>query len=75
MPLAGSILKRITPIAAPHLLRDTDLSPNELRALLRLAIEMKQSPDDYRQTLTGRYIALLFEKPSLRSRMTVEVAI
>ena len=75
MPLAGSILKRITPIAAPHLLRDTDLSPNELRALLRLATEMKQSPGDYRQALVGRYIALLFEKPSLRTRMTFELAI
>jgi ornithine carbamoyltransferase len=75
MPLAGSILKRITPIAAPHLLSDTDLSPNELRALLRLATEMKHSPGDYRQALAGRYIALLFEKPSLRTRMTFELAI
>ena len=74
-PSAASILKRVTPIAAPHLLSDTDLSPDELRALLRLAIEVKRSPDDYRQALAGRYIALLFEKPSLRTRMTFELAI
>jgi ornithine carbamoyltransferase len=72
---SASILKRVTPIAAPHLLSDTDLSPDELRALLRLAIELKRTPGDYRQALAGRYIALLFEKPSLRTRMTFELAV
>ena len=74
-PSAASNLKRVMPIAAPHLLSDTDLSADELRALLRLAIEVKQTPAEYRQALAGRYIALLFEKPSLRTRMTFELAI
>jgi ornithine carbamoyltransferase len=36
---------------------------------------MKQSARRYAAALEGRYISLLFEKPSLRTRMTFELAI
>ncbi len=36
---------------------------------------MKQSRQRYASALKGRYITLLFEKPSLRTRMTFELAI
>ena len=60
---------------ASDLLRDLDLTDDELLHLLDLAAEVKQSPRDYAHALDGKSIALLFEKPSLRTRLTFELAI
>jgi ornithine carbamoyltransferase len=60
---------------ASDLLRDLDLTGEELLHLLDLAAEVKQSPRDYARALDGKSIALLFEKPSLRTRLTFELAI
>jgi ornithine carbamoyltransferase len=57
------------------LTRDLDLSLDALNATLDLAAEMKRTPARFAQSLSGRYLALLFEKPSLRTRMTFELAI
>lgn len=62
-------------ISAQNLTRDLDLSVEELRYLLDLTHQMKRAPRRFAQALTGRYIALLFEKPSLRTRLTFELAI
>ena len=53
---------------------DLYLSTSELRDLLELAQHVKQFPNLYREALQGRYISLLFEKPSLRTRLTFELA-
>ena len=60
---------------AADLTQDLDLSHEELAALLDLAIQMKRQPVRYSSTLRGCYLSLLFEKPSLRTRMTFELAI
>ena len=60
---------------ASDLLRDLDLTDEELLHLLDLAAEVKQSPRHYARALDGKSIALLFEKPSLRTRRTFELAI
>jgi ornithine carbamoyltransferase len=62
-------------MAAADLLRDLDLTSDELRSLLDLAAMLKRSPRDYAHSLDGKSIALLFEKPSLRTRLTFELAI
>ena len=62
-------------IQAPHLLTDTDLTSGELQALIGLASSVKSAQRDYVTSLAGRSIALLFEKPSLRTRVTFELAI
>jgi ornithine carbamoyltransferase len=54
--------------------QDLDLTAAELPALLNLAADMKKGPRRYASTLQGRYMALLFEKPSLRTRVTFELA-
>jgi ornithine carbamoyltransferase len=46
-----------------------------LLALLDLAHQVKQSRQRYSTALKGRYLSLLFEKPSLRTRLTFELAI
>jgi ornithine carbamoyltransferase len=53
---------------------DTDLNRAETESLLVLAAAMRRSPGRYRNGLAGRVLALLFEKPSLRTRVTFEVA-
>jgi len=58
-----------------HLRSDLDLSAESLAELLDLAVEIKANPARFAQTLAGRYLTLLFEKPSLRTRFTFELAI
>src|SRR5689334_25386352 len=58
-----------------NLTQDLDLSQDALTRVLDLAAQVKRTPQRYAQALTGRYISLLFEKPSLRTRMTFELAI
>jgi len=67
--------KTLPKIGAPDFTRDIDLSQDELLALLDLTQQIKSSPARFSKSLTGRCIALLFEKPSLRTRFTFELAI
>ncbi len=50
-----------------------DWTPEELAALLELAVEVKAHPERYREAMAGRTAFLYFEKPSLRTRVTGEV--
>lgn len=52
-----------------------DCSPGEIRFLLALAGTIKAHPNKYRRALDGRMLALIFEKPSLRTRTTFTVGI
>jgi ornithine carbamoyltransferase len=67
--------QQTTRIAAPDLRRDLDLTDDELAGLLDLAADIKQSPRAYAHALDGKYLGLLFEKASLRTRLTFELAI
>ncbi len=62
------------PASAPDLLSIADLGPDGVRAALDLALAVKARPADYRDTLAGKQVVLVFEKPSLRTRLTFEVA-
>lgn len=53
---------------------DLDLSASQLAAVLDLAVHMKRTPARYSKALAGRFLSLLFEKPSLRTRLTFELA-
>jgi ornithine carbamoyltransferase len=52
-----------------------DLSPDGLTDLLDAAAEVKKDPSGWSRRLEGRQIALIFEKPSTRTRVSFEVAI
>jgi len=58
-----------------NILEVTDFSHGELAALIALARYLKSVPQtEVRTLLRGRTLMLLFEKPSLRTRVSFEVA-
>ena len=57
------------------LLTGTEWNPAQLRDFFRLASAMKAHPEQYRSALAGSVFVLIFEKPSLRTRVTFEVGI
>jgi ornithine carbamoyltransferase len=57
------------------LLTGMEWGPAQVRELFHLAADIKARPDRYRAALAGRFLALIFEKPSLRTRVTFEVGI
>ena len=57
------------------LLTGTEWNAAQVRELFRLATEVKAHPDRYKTALSGRILAMIFEKPSLRTRVTFEVGI
>jgi ornithine carbamoyltransferase len=60
-------------LSVSDLLADTDLSRGDLRLIFELTERVKASPRAYAQALLGKQLALIFEKPSLRTRVTFEV--
>ena len=69
-----------TILAAPvlvsnDLLTGAEWSPAHTRELLAITADIKANPASYADTLRGKFLALIFEKPSLRTRVTFEVGI
>ena len=74
--LAGvSVWKLKPPIGAKKrdFLTLHDITISEMEALLDLAEEVKVHPKVFATALRGQMAALIFEKPSLRTRVTFEV--
>jgi ornithine carbamoyltransferase len=57
-----------------HFLTGSELTPDELAALLDRALELKAEPHASR-VLEGRSVALVFEQPSTRTRTSFEVGV
>ena len=74
-------MSHATTVARPrHFLSVADFDPADLERCIDLALRMKgERPLGVRaptaQLLGGRYVAMLFEKPSLRTRTTFEIAV
>lgn len=58
-----------------HLRSLRDINSDELRSVLTLAHEVKKNPEAYRNALAGKSIAMIFSKPSTRTRVSFEVGI
>ncbi len=52
-----------------------DFQPDDIVYLVDLACRIKANPEAFQQALPGKTLALIFEKPSLRTRVSFEVAI
>src|SRR5207253_3290647 len=52
-----------------------DFTPQQIRRFLHLASAIKLQPHAYAEALKGKTLALIFEKPSLRTRVTFDVGI
>jgi len=68
------------PAVAKDFLSVLDLAPDELEHLLALAARLKaerwlEANAPTASALRGRHVAMLFEKPSLRTRATFELAV
>ena len=52
-----------------------DLSPEELHGWLAASLEVKEKPGTWRDRIADKQVALLFEKPSTRTRISFEAAV
>ncbi len=52
-----------------------DFAPTEIHHLLELAADIKARPAAFSTALRGKTLAMIFEKPSLRTRVTFDVGI
>jgi len=75
--LATPIIAQAATLPPPQrdLVSIRDLSPIEVESLFHLAARVKARPEDYRAALAGKHVAMFFEKPSLRTRLTFEAGI
>lgn len=54
----------------------TDLTPTEIRSVIETAIQMKNTGlEAWSNTLAGKTVVMLFEKPSLRTRLSFDVGL
>lgn len=56
-----------------HFVSLIDHTREELEKLLDLAMMMKLHPESFRQACAGQTLAMIFQKPSLRTRVSFEV--
>jgi ornithine carbamoyltransferase len=73
--MASPLLEAERKTAATDLTCDLDLTIENVLSLLDLAAQLKRAPARFARALAGQYLSLLFEKPSLRTRLTFELAI
>ena len=55
-----------------HILTATSMTADEFKKTLHLAIDMKKNPQKYADVLHQKTLLMLFEKPSLRTRVSFE---
>jgi len=58
-----------------NFLADDQLSKTQITDLITLAINIKKHPEDYSQALAGKSVAMIFEKPSLRTHVSFDMGI
>jgi ornithine carbamoyltransferase len=69
------ILAAATRMAGEDLCSIADLSSSEVRAIVKLGRDVKRNPRAYRHALDAKQMILMFEKASLRTRLSFETAI
>lgn len=57
-----------------HLINFKNLTGQQLTEIIDKAVEVKHNPEQYRNALSGKSLAMIFEKSSTRTRVSFEVA-
>ena len=70
-----SMMTKAGKLSVEDLLSDQDLTHHDLQLLFDLSERVKAAPANYAHALRGKQLAMIFEKPSLRTRTTFEVGI
>jgi len=60
-------------LALKDLISINDLTPKEVRQIFTTAADLKANPRNYSDAMAGCSVALIFEKPSLRTRVTFDL--
>jgi len=64
-----------TAFSCPDLISIRDLGTAGIHSIFNLAARLKSHPEDFRTALSGKHVAMFFEKPSLRTRLTFEAGV
>ncbi len=64
----------MTTTPARHLLTLGALEPEDLRLMLRLSHRAKRAPESFRHAIPGGRLGMIFDKPSTRTRVSLEAA-
>ena len=66
--------RKITPIMkkARHFISINDLTSAEIKKIFNLVVSLKKNPQKYSKVLKDKTLAMIFEKPSLRTRVSFE---
>ena len=67
------ITTRSNELALKDLIEINDLTRNEVQTIFKTTAEIKAKPRDFAEALAGCSAALIFEKPSLRTRVTFDL--
>jgi len=57
-----------------HLINFKNLTGQQLTEIIDKAVEVKHNPEQYRNALSGKSLAMIFQKSSTRTRVSFEVA-
>lgn len=69
------MLQQSKSLQLSNFLADDELNKSQLLALIELAINIKKNPSAYSQALAGKSVAMIFEKPSLRTHVSFDMGI
>ncbi|MBP7276279.1 MAG: ornithine carbamoyltransferase [Kiritimatiellae bacterium] len=58
-----------------HLIDLSQVTARQLRRMLDLGGQVKSHPEDFAQAMSGQTLCMLFEKPSLRTRVSFETGV
>ena len=75
VPKDADILAAAARLAGEDLCSIADLTSAEVRAIVKLGHDVKRNPRDYRHALDAKQMVLMFEKASLRTRLSFEAGI